>query len=36
MKLIKLNHREDFGHEWYVQLLFTKRWALFKWHHRLE
>jgi hypothetical protein len=30
MKLIKLSHREDFGHEWYVQLLFTKRWALFQ------
>ena len=30
MKLIKLNHRYDFGHDWYVQLLFTKRWALFQ------
>ena len=30
MKLIKFSHREDFGHEWYVQVLFTKRWALFQ------
>ena len=30
MKLIKLKHRYDFGKEWYVQLLFTKRWALFQ------
>jgi hypothetical protein len=28
MKLIKLNRRYDFGHEWYAQVLFTKRWAL--------
>jgi hypothetical protein len=28
MNIIKLNHRYDFGHDWYVQLLFTKRWAL--------
>ncbi len=26
--LIKYNHREDFGHEWYVQFFFTDRWAL--------
>ncbi len=30
MKLINFSHREDFGHEWYVQVLFTKRWALFQ------
>ena len=24
--LIKYNHREDFGHEWYVQILNIKRW----------
>jgi hypothetical protein len=28
MKLFKFSHREDFGHEWYVQFLFTDRWAL--------
>jgi hypothetical protein len=26
--LIKYNHREDFGHEWYVQILNIKRWSL--------
>ena len=30
MKLIKFSHHEDFGHDWYVQVLFTKRWALFQ------
>ena len=30
MKLIKFNHQEDYGHDWYVQLLLTKRWALFQ------
>lgn len=30
MKLIKFNHKEDYGHDWYVRLLFTKRWALFQ------
>ena len=30
MKLIKLSHRYDYGHDWYAQLLFTKRWALFQ------
>ena len=30
MKLIKFSHREDFGTDWYVQVLFTKRWALFQ------
>jgi hypothetical protein len=28
MKLISFRHREDYGHEWYVQVLHTKRWAL--------
>jgi hypothetical protein len=28
MKLISFNHREDYGHEYYVQVLHTKRWAL--------
>jgi len=28
--LIKYNHREDFGHEWYVQILNIKRWSLFQ------
>ena len=28
MKLINFKHRYDFGHEWYIQLFFTNRWAL--------
>jgi len=28
MKLISFKHREDYGHELYVQVLHTKRWAL--------
>jgi hypothetical protein len=28
MNLIKFKHREDFGHEWYVQILNIKRWSL--------
>lgn len=28
MKLISLKHRVDWGQEWYVQVLHTKRWAL--------
>lgn len=28
MRLISFKHREDYGHEWYVQVLHTKRWAL--------
>ena len=28
MKLISFKHREDYGHEWYVQVLHNKRWAL--------
>ena len=30
MKLISFKHREDFGHDWYVQILHTKNWALFQ------
>jgi hypothetical protein len=26
--LIKYNHHEDFGHEWYVQILNIRRWSL--------
>jgi hypothetical protein len=26
--LVKCKHREDFGHEWYVQILNIKRWSL--------
>ena len=26
--LVKCNHREDFGHEWYVQVLNIKRCSL--------
>ena len=28
MKMIKFNYREDFGHEWYIQILNFKRWSL--------
>ena len=28
MKLIKFKHREDFGHEWYVQILHIGKWSL--------
>ena len=28
MKLISFKHREDYGHEWYVQVFHNKRWAL--------
>jgi hypothetical protein len=28
MKLISFKHREDYGHEWYVQVLHNKHWAL--------
>jgi len=28
VNLISLKHREDYGHEWYVQVLHNKRWAL--------
>ena len=30
MKLIKFSHRRDFGNDWYVQVLFNKKWALFQ------
>jgi hypothetical protein len=30
INLIKLKHRYDFGHEFYVQILNTKRWSLFQ------
>jgi hypothetical protein len=30
MKLITFSHREDYGHDWYVQILFTEHWALFQ------
>jgi len=30
MKLIQFGCREDFGPDWYVQVLFTKRWSLFQ------
>lgn len=30
MKLISLKYREDWGHDWYVQVLHTKRWAVFQ------
>ena len=26
--LIKYNHRYDYGHDWYVQILNIKRWSL--------
>ena len=28
MKLISFRHHEDFGHEWYFQIIHNKRWAL--------
>jgi hypothetical protein len=28
--LIKFSHREDYGHDWYMQFLYTNRWALFQ------
>lgn len=28
MNLINFKHREDFGHEWYVQVLNVKGWSL--------
>jgi hypothetical protein len=27
-QVARWHYREDFGHEWYVQFLFTNRWAL--------
>ena len=28
MKLITLKHRYDYGHDWYAQILPTRKWAL--------
>ena len=28
MKLFNFKHREDFGHEWYVQIINVKNWSL--------
>jgi len=28
MTLFQFKHRYDFGHDWYVQVLFTKNWSL--------
>ena len=28
--VITVKHRYDYGHDWYIQLLHTKRWALFQ------
>jgi len=28
MNLINFKHREDFGHDWYVQVLNIKNWSL--------
>ena len=28
MKLFNFKHREDFGHDWYVQVLTIKNWSL--------
>jgi hypothetical protein len=28
MSLIKFSHREDFGHDWYVQIINIKRFSL--------
>ena len=28
MNLINFKHREDFGHDWYVQVLTIKNWSL--------
>ena len=30
MKLISVKHHYDYGHDWYVQVLHTKHWALFQ------
>ena len=30
MNLIKFAKREDFGTEWYIQILNVKRWSLFQ------
>jgi len=28
MSIIKFKHREDFGHEWYAQVINVKGWSL--------
>jgi len=28
MNILKFVHKEDFGHEWYAQLLNVKNWSL--------
>jgi hypothetical protein len=28
MNLIKFTHKEDWGHDWYVQVLNVKNWSL--------
>lgn len=30
MKLFRYNHRYDFGHDWYIQVLNVKDWSLFQ------
>ena len=30
MKLIKFHKDQDYGQDYYLQVLFTKRWALFQ------
>jgi len=30
LSLATVKHRYDYGHDWYIQLLHTKRWALFQ------
>ena len=30
MKLITFKHRYDYGHDWYVQVFHTKKWAFFQ------
>jgi len=30
MNLINFKHREDFGHEWYIQFINIKDWSLFQ------
>lgn len=28
MSLVKFKYRQDFGHEWYVQVLNIKKWSI--------
>ena len=28
MKIVSFKHKRDYGHEWYVQVLHNKQWAL--------